>query len=282
MTDTKALAHVLREFGLHAEPAALPGGTTTTFRVGDVVLKRIKETSLENNHSPELAQWIAAFSAELPQTGFRVPRPRATLDGRWITPDGWTACSYLEGRHATAADVPECIAGIRAFHAALSAIPAHPLMDDNRTPWGQAHRGCWGEWPARVPPQLRPLVDQLYALRRSVGELRWQLIHGDLNPENILIAPGQAPALLDFSPFWAPVEFALAIYANWAGPRCGDASVPRHFQHIPAFDQLLVRAALRMLLVMAAIDRLEDWEACSEKRAAEIVIEHVRARGAGG
>jgi Ser/Thr protein kinase RdoA (MazF antagonist) len=88
-----------------------------------------------------------------------------------------------------------CIAAIMAFHKALNHLPKHPLMDDNRTPWGKVDRWCWGDQPDFVQPKLRALVSQLYALRRPVSGLKSQLIHGDLNPENILIAPGGSSAL---------------------------------------------------------------------------------------
>jgi Ser/Thr protein kinase RdoA (MazF antagonist) len=269
------LAKTLRQFGLSAELDQLPGGSQPTFRAGHAVLKRIKETSLENNHSPQLIQWIADFTSQLGMRNFRLPQPIATTDGRWITDDGWTAWTFLDGQHATTRDIPDCIAGITALHQALHAIPKHPLMDDNRTPWGKAHQWCWGLPPPVVPPQLQPLVHQLYALCQPIQPSPAQLIHGDLNPENILIAPGQHPAFLDFSPFWAPKEFALAIFANWIGPRCGDSTVLEQFGHIPNFAQLLIRAALRMLLVIVVIDELDDWETSSEKRAAELVIEYM-------
>jgi hypothetical protein len=81
-----------------------------------------------------------------------------------------------------------------------------------------------------------------------------------------------SPAFLDFSPFWGPAEFALAIFANFIGPRQGDVSVLKHFEGIAHFDQLLIRAAIRMLLVMSVINDLDDWETCSEKKAAEMII----------
>lgn len=275
MNNPSSLSRLLRQFDLEGEPLLLPGGSTQTFRVGNAVLKQVKETSLENNHSPSLAQWIADFYSRIEPAGFRLPQPLAATDQSWITADGWTASRFVEGRHANVADIPACIEAIRALHAALKPIPKHPLMEDNRTPWGYAHRWCWGDKPAFVQPQLRPLVDQLYALRQPVEGPEWQLIHGDLNPENILIAPDLPPAILDFSPFWGPPDFALAIFANFIGPRRGDASVLHHFETIPAFAQLLLRAGIRMLLVMAVINHLEDWETCSEKRAAELIVDYI-------
>jgi len=105
-----------------------------------------------------------------------------------------------------------------------------------------------------------------------------QLIHGDLSLANILIAPPLPPAFLDLAPFWRPVEFALGMYANWVGPRQGDISVLKYFQHIQAFDQMLLRASIRMLLVMHVLGDLENWETCSEKQAAELVINYVQKR----
>jgi len=271
----ESFAEILRQFGLPAELDQLPGGSHPTFRAGHAVLKHVKETSLENNHSPQLMQWIADFTPRLDSRGFRLPQPITTLDGRWMTDTGWTAWTFLEGRHATAADVPACMDGILALHHALREIPKHPLMDDNRTPWGKAQRWCFGTQPDVAQPQLQPLVRQLYALRQPISTSPAQLIHGDLNPENILIAPGLPPAFLDLSPFWAPPEFALAMFANWIGPRRGDIAVLRHFAAMQDFRQLLIRAAIRMLLVMAVIDDLGDWETSSEKRAAELVVQVV-------
>ncbi len=173
---------------------------------------------------------------------------------------------------------PSCIEGIIAFHKALHRIEKHPMMDENQTPWGKADRWCWGAKPDAIHPKVKPLVDQLYDLWRPIEALEPQLIHGDLNPENILIAPHLPPAFIDFSPFWRPVEFALGMYANWIGPRQGDVSVLHCFQQIRAFDQMLIRASLRMLLVMSVLDHLDDWETCSEKKAAELVIQYIQRK----
>ena len=122
------------------------------------------------------------------------------------------------------------------------------------------------------------MVHALYALRRPVEGLQDQLIHGDLSLANILIAPHLPPAFLDLSPFWRPVEFALGMYANWVGPRQGDISVLKYFQHIQAFDQMLLRASIRMLLVMHVFGDVKDWETCSEKKAAELVINYMQEK----
>jgi hypothetical protein len=144
MNDNCHLASVLQQFRLSANPSALPGGSQTVYRVGEAVLKHIEETSLENDHSPQLIQWIAEFSSSLQEDGFRIPKPIPTGTGEWITPDGWTAWTFVGGQHATQEDIPACIAAIQAFHRALKSIPRHPLMLQNQTAWGKADRWCWG------------------------------------------------------------------------------------------------------------------------------------------
>src|SRR5215469_5056996 len=272
------LPDVLDAFNLQASPEPLSGGSQPTFKVGNVVLKRVKETSLDNNHSPELIAWIAAFSHTLTQDGFRFPQALPTKEGKWITKEGWTAWTVVEGRHSTKEDVAGVIEGIMAFHQALAGIPKHPLMEENHTAWGKADRWCWGAKPEQIHPVVEPLVHALYELRRPVEGLQDQLIHGDLSLANILIAPQLAPAFLDLSPFGRPVEFALGMYANWVGPRQGDLWVLKYFQHIQAFDQMLLRASLRMLLVMHVGGDFEEWETCSEKKAAELVLGYLQEK----
>ncbi|MDQ6669192.1 MAG: hypothetical protein M3069_00235 [Chloroflexota bacterium] len=127
-------------------------------------------------------------------------------------------------------------------------------------------------------------MDRLYALRRPLDGLDSQLIHGDLNPGNILIARGLPPAFLDIAPFWRTAEFALAMFANWIGPRQGDASVLRHFSQVRHFDQLLIRAGIRMLLIMTELaernpdlfqHELDKFETSSEAQAVQIILEHL-------
>lgn len=269
---------IVHEFNITGEPTLLQGGSARVFRCGNVVFKPVHKTSLENNHSPVLIQWIARFSQSLRQEGFRIPNAIPTTSGEWITPSGWTAWNFLEGHHATPKDIPECIPATLAFHRSLAAIPKHHFMEENRTPWGLADRGCWGEKPGDIHPRLKPLVDQFYSLIQPVTGLKAQLIHADLNPENILIAPGLPPAFLDMSPFWGYPEFALAIFANFIGPRRGDMACLHYFAAIPDFDQLLLRAGIRMLLVMSATGKLEDWETSSEKHAAELIVDYVSRR----
>lgn len=92
------------------------------------------------------------------------------------------------------------------------------------------------------------MVERLYDLRKPVPPQPDQLIHGDLNPSNFLVTPGAPPAIIDMAPYWRPAGFALAVMAFWLLYDRPSADVLRPFAHVEALDQLLVRAALRMLL----------------------------------
>src|SRR5262249_36874527 len=103
------LAEGFAAFNLQASPEPLSGGSQPPLNGGNVVLKRVKEPSLQNKHSPELIDWIAAFSHTLTQEGLRFPKALPTKEGRWSTPEGWTAWTVVAGRHSTTEDV----AGVR-------------------------------------------------------------------------------------------------------------------------------------------------------------------------
>lgn len=264
--------HVLQAFGLNGEPQRLYGGSVATYRVANVVLKRIHKTSFENQNSLELAPWLAEQLHMISEDGFRISRPIPTQDGQWMLDDGWMAWTFVEGELVAADHLPAAIESVRKLHEALSHVPMHPLLEQNETAWGFAHRHCFAGRPSHVHPVLEALVDKLYGHWTQIPSLPSQLIHGDLCPENVLVSPPKPAGFIDFTPFWAPVDFALAMFANWVGPRQGNASVFRYFKDVAYFDQLLIRAAIRMLLVVSHSAGVEGWEQAPEKRAAEIVL----------
>jgi hypothetical protein len=264
--------HARRVFGLDGPAHPLSGGTRPAYRVDKVVLKQLHIEAFETEHSLVLAPWLADHLAQVKEIGFRLARPLPAADGRWVLDDGWTAWSYVSGHSPQAGDVPQVISASRALHRAVQHVPKHPLLDENTTAWGFAHRYCWQPGPPRVHPRLAGLVGRLYRRYRPLPPLPGQLIHGDLNMENIRIAVGLRPGFIDFTPYWAPADFALAMLANWLGPRRGDVTILRHFDGIPHFYQLLLRAAVRMLLIVSELDGVSGWEHAPEKRAAELVL----------
>ncbi|HZB96545.1 MAG TPA: aminoglycoside phosphotransferase family protein [Herpetosiphonaceae bacterium] len=245
----------LKAFNVHGHPVLLPGGEGRTYRVAEVVLKYVGTDDVDD------VRWMADLFHRIQGTGFSVSRPLPTIHGAWISDDGWTAWTYVEGHHRYAKHIPESVEAIRAFHHALSGIPKPDFLSrevDN--PYRRADAFAWNSQPDHLHPDLKRDVELLYSLRTPLADGEDQLIHGDLNPGNILLSPAHEPAIIDLAPYWRPPEFASAIYAYWIGPWREDIDVLDHFSNIPNFTQMLVRAAIRMLLIMSEFDLVHDLE----------------------
>jgi hypothetical protein len=251
---------VLASFGASTDPVSLPGGEGTAWRAGEVVLKPAGD--------PQVARWTADLYHELAirrDPGFRVPRPLRTGAGDggvgdWVAQDplagAWVAWQWLPGEPASWAGVsplwPRLIAASRAFHAALAGRPAPPWLGRDGSQWTTGDQVAWG---ARDPGSVlaaapAPLAGQLRSLLAALRPVRLpaQLIHGDLGG-NVLFAPGQPPAVIDFSPYWRPAGLALAIAAvdalTWSG---ADPAILGDLADQPELDQLLARAHVGRLV----------------------------------
>jgi Phosphotransferase enzyme family len=279
---------VLASFGASADPVSLPGGEGTAWRAGEVVLKPAGDPQVARwtadlyrdlyslgpvgplNPSPARRDPLDPVvpvdpSAVRRDPGFRVPRPLRTVAGTgaagdWVAQDpltgAWVAWQWLPGEPASWAGVsplwPRLIAASRAFHTALVGRAAPPRLGRDGGQWTTGDQVAWGERdpgsvlaaaPAPLAGQLRSLLAALRPVR-----LPAQLIHGDLGG-NVLFAPGQPPAVIDFSPYWRPAGLALAVAAvdalTWSG---ADPAILGDLADQPELDQLLARAHVGRLV----------------------------------
>jgi uncharacterized protein (TIGR02569 family) len=237
--------HVLDAFSVHSVPARLAGGEERTYRAGDIVLRRENATEILD---AEFAAELFATVAE--SRDFRVPRPLHTRQGTWLTSDGWAAWTFVEGRAAGPNDAPMMARAIAAFHRAIADVPCPVYLRHRSLVYDRADRGAFGDLPLDVDARAQPTLEALCALRRPLTGLTDQLIHGDANGANVLIAPGLPPAIIDLAPYWRPPEFALAVAALWLCAYQGHLGAFFAFEHAREFDQLLLRALIRTLLVM--------------------------------
>jgi uncharacterized protein (TIGR02569 family) len=251
---------VLDAFGLTGDPVVLPGGEGRSIRVGDAVLKPA-------DPDRETTDWLADIMASLPEDGFRVARPLRTADGAW-SHSGWSASRHLAGTepdHAVAPRWPEIIAAGRAFHRALAGVPRPGFLDRRSSWWATGDKVAWGEEEPDLLPGFRVPYDALASLLGPPPRDRSQLIHGDLTG-NVLFAPGLAPAVIDFSPYWRPPAFGEAVVVGDALIRHaagGDLLARPAHDRGPTFVRYVARAVVYRLVTTSErvrAQRTEDSE----------------------
>jgi hypothetical protein len=192
VTAERPPAHVLEAFGVSGEPELLPGGTGRSWHAGSLVLKPL-------DRAPHEIGWQAEVFSSIQEDEFRVAYPHPEIV------DGWTASEYVAGTHEEGR-WREIIAVGERFHAALAHVPRPDAIIDPRTdPWAVGDRVAWGE-------SEFPELDDVLALLEPV-DAPSQLIHGDLTG-NVLFHDELPPAVIDFAPYWRPVEFASAIVVS--------------------------------------------------------------------
>jgi uncharacterized protein (TIGR02569 family) len=195
----KPPAHVLAAFGADGELVRLAGGTGRSWRVGGLVLKPLDRAARE-------IAWEAELFASVSGDGFRVARPLPEVVDRW------TAWEHVEGEHRPGR-WREIIAAGEQLHAALAGVARPDAILDPRTdPWAVGDRVAWGE-------QRVDGLDDVLAALRPLDEPSG-LVHGDLTG-NVLFHDELPPAIIDFSPYWRPREYASAIVVadalTWEG-----------------------------------------------------------------
>lgn len=231
---------VLASFGLGGS-AARPqsGGQGEAWRAADVVLKFVEDV--------DAATWTAQLIAGLEERDFRISRPVAAVNGGFVV-EGWTAWSVVEGTHDLTRRWPGVIRAGQALNEALAGAPRPPFLDRRVDVWAIGDRVAWDEQPFYVhDPGLRTLAVRLRRYLQSSAEPS-QLIHGDLSG-NVLFHESLNPAIIDFSPYWRPALFSLAIVAvdaiSWYG---ADATLFEALVDHPDYASMLARAALYRLV----------------------------------
>lgn len=236
-------APVVEAFGGSASSLVpLPGGRGSSWRAGDVVLKRADDDRFVA-WSAEVAHGIASAG----DVGVRVVTPVRAASGGW-TRDGWSATAWLEGVHVDGR-WNDVLAVGRRFHAAVAraGVGWPDFLAVRTDPWSRADRVAWGdEEPEGWAPVAVALLDRLSPLLcPSAAGGGSQVVHADL-AGNVLFADeaGLPPAVLDLSPQHRPTGYADAIVVAdsvaWMGapPSFAETFLATE----PYADRLLARA----------------------------------------
>jgi hypothetical protein len=180
----------------------LTGGRGTAWRVGDLILKPLDVL-------PDELTWLQQFASRPPATAdIRMSFPLRSRTGELVV-DGWTAFPVLEGEHQPGKWV-EIAAVAHAITERFSGVERPAFLDDRSHAWALADRLAWGE-DERGDIDGAPFLADLLAARRVVSD-QPAIIHGDLTG-NVLFDDSQAPAVIDFTVYWRPVKYAVAIVA---------------------------------------------------------------------
>lgn len=229
--------NVLEAFGVSSSPNPLPGGQGQNYRAGSIVLKPVTNAAE--------ARWVAEVYRDLPPSNFRLPRPVSTSSGEWII-EGWSAQEFVTGETAEGGHYEARFQACRDFHRALESIPQPDFLAERQDPWSQADRIVWEGEPWHPHPQLADIYQRLMDYAEPL-ELPQQLIHGDI-AGNMLYAPGQPLAIIDFSPYWRPAIYAEALLfvdaVMWEG---APWSILELMSPDDVTTQVILRAAMRRL-----------------------------------
>ena len=177
----------------------------------------------------------------------RLAPPVRSGVGRLIV-DGWTAAPFLEGGHEPGRWT-EIVEIGRRLNCALAGVARPDFLDRRSSPWGVADRMTWDEAPVGGLMDFAPIA-RLAAMRRPIDAAS-QVIHGDLCG-NVLFSDGERPAVIDFSPYWRPAAYSVALVVGDAIVSEGaPADLVSVLDGGPDRGQLLVRALLFRALVDA-------------------------------
>ncbi len=210
-------------------------------------------------------------------SGVVIPQPVRGAHARWVV-DGWSAIRWVEARPRPNAWLDVIAAG-RALHRALAGVARPAWMDRADDWWRRADAVAWKAWPPVGAPELVALVERLSALRAPVAA-RSLVVHADLCGNVLFDARGR-PVVLDFTPYWRPVEWASAVVVvdayEWEGAGV-DAFDWLH--DVPDADQLLLRAAIFRIATsaeVATVRGLEPRKVAVHTRTVELLESRLRS-----
>ncbi|MCG8346368.1 MAG: hypothetical protein MI924_01125 [Chloroflexales bacterium] len=232
---------VLTAFQCAGVPEKLPGSEGNSFVVENIVFKPI--------HDIERYEWASEILLRMPQTGFRISKPRKSIEEK-CTYGGWGATTYepgnpINGRWSQKLDV------CRAFHTAIQSLSIVP-MPASSDRWSQAHKIAWQETslPPTIHPEIHQLIGPIYK-KYQVIERSDQIIHGDMCG-NILFEAELEPVVIDFSPGYGPKEYAEAILvADAIAWENAPVELMRALPQTTYINQMLIRAVNFRLIVAA-------------------------------
>jgi uncharacterized protein (TIGR02569 family) len=231
--------HVCSAFGARpVEAELLP--ERGAWRFGDIVLKPVGD----KRH----ALWSAKALNHVVVPDLRIAKPVRATDGRSIVAN-WSANRYVSGTAEHRYD--EVVLAAVKLHRVTVDFPRPPFLEERTDFDSVADRMAWGEAEVQLDETNGGRWFEVLAGARRPVRLPNQVVHGDLLAS--MVFDGDAPpGLIDFTPYYRPAEWGVAVVAVdaliWGG---ADIQLLHRWSHLPDWSQMLLRAMLFRLAANA-------------------------------
>ncbi len=235
LTDAEALGLVRQHFGVEGALKRLTSERDLNIRL--TTPGRAYVLKLANPAEPAaVTDFQTKALLHLESSGLPVPKVIRTTSGATevITPHGTLRLlTYLEGipQHLT----PRTPAQARAMAAMAARLTrglagfAHPAAG-YVLQWDIKRAGALRPMLAAVPEDMQALaraaLDRFDALAPELAGLRWQVVHNDLNPHNVLVSPDNSDEIAGVLDFGDMVHTPLICDAAIAASYCVDPVRP--------------------------------------------------------
>lgn len=234
----------VRAFGVHEQALErLAGGQGSSWTDGRVVLKPVGYAPEHRWFSRVYAEWCAHDDVRVAEP----VEPHSADEPNGWSVDGWAANIFLAGRET---DLPREVARVKeasdVFHHHVRNLPRPAFIDLRDDPWAFGDRLAWEDGPAEGDAETLELIEHLRSHLAPVSRPS-QVIHGDILP-NVLVADGRPPAVIDWPPYFRPVEMANAIAVTDA--------VTFHRAPLSLLDEWAAGADWHQALIRALLFRL--------------------------
>jgi hypothetical protein len=177
-------------WGVAAALVALPGGhRNTAFRTRGLARDLVFKTT---RRGEDAISWLVPVFALAERSGFIVPWPMKSARGRYVE-DGWTCEPFIHGERWRAEDMAGLGGRIAQFQAASGDVAQRP---------GFASACALLQCDVGGDVDLQGMPDEIVARCRATWSriAGWPtgVVHGDLQPGNLLRVAGGQVALLDW------------------------------------------------------------------------------------
>lgn len=278
LTDAQAQALALQHFGVEGHQRRLTSERDLNIHIATPTQGYVLKLA-NPAEPPEVTDFQTQALLHLEQTDLPVPRVIRTLCGKTeaIIPQGTLRLlTYLEGTplHSTPRS-PTQTAAMAQMAARLTVGLqgfVHPAAD-HVLQWDIKHASALRPLLPAIPDDLRDLATNCLnrfdaEIAPQLPRLRWQVVHNDLNPHNVLTDPAdpdQIAGVLDFgdmvhTPLICDAAIAASYLIDPAQPldslqtfaRAYHATLPLTAQEAQLFPDLVATRMLTTLAITAS------------------------------